>query len=157
MPLVGDRLRTKREEIVLEHIDAENRRDYEAALQDFSQAVQLWPASADVWNERCWMRAIARQLQGALADCNEALRLDPDHLEARDSRAFTYMLLGQIDNAIADYDAVLGRDPQKPFSLYGRGLAKRRKGDVAGGEADMRAAKALKPDIAEKFEEMGVR
>ena len=75
----------------------------------------------------------------------------------RDSRAFTYMKLGEIDSAIKEYDAVLQRDPEKPYSLYGRGMAKQKKGDVVGGEADILAAKAIKPDIAEKFAEIGVR
>ena len=63
----------------------------------------------------------------------------------------------KIDSAIKEYDTVLRSDPEKPYSLYGRGMAKRRKGDVTGGEADMLAAKAIKPDIAEKFAEIGVR
>jgi hypothetical protein len=33
-------------------------------------------------------------------------------------------------------------------SLYARGVAKLKKGDSAGGNADIAAAKAIKPDIA---------
>jgi len=96
-------------------------------------------------------------LQAALADCDEALRLEPYYLDARDSRAFTYMKLGEIDSAIKEYDTVLRSDPEKPYSLYGRGMAKRKKGDVTGGEADILAAKAIKADIAEEFAKIGVR
>jgi hypothetical protein len=35
--------------------------------------------------------------------------------------------------AIADYDGALQLDPKKPESLFGRGAAKRRMGDIAGG------------------------
>jgi steroid delta-isomerase-like uncharacterized protein len=48
MPLAGDRLRSKREEIVLEHIDAENRRDYEAALRTFSRPRYEFVATDEV-------------------------------------------------------------------------------------------------------------
>jgi len=41
--------------------------------------------------------------------------------------------------------------------MYGRGVAKMRKGDAAGGGADVRAAKALRPDIAEEFAGYGIQ
>jgi hypothetical protein len=62
-----------------------------------------------------------------------------------------------VDSAIAEYDAVLRVDLKKPYSLYGRGMAKRKKGDIAGGEADMAAAQLIEPEIAEKFAELGLR
>jgi steroid delta-isomerase-like uncharacterized protein len=48
MALVGDRLRSKREEIVLEHIDAENRCDYEAALATFDHPRYEFVATDEV-------------------------------------------------------------------------------------------------------------
>jgi hypothetical protein len=41
--------------------------------------------------------------------------------------------------------------------LFGRGVARQRKRDKAGGEADMAAAKAKTPGIAEEFAQYGVR
>jgi tetratricopeptide (TPR) repeat protein len=64
---------------------------------------------------------------------------------------------GRLDAAIADYDAALRRDPKIAESLYGRGIARQRKGDTAGGDADIAAAKAVKPDIAEVMAKYGVR
>ena len=55
--------------------------------------------------------------------------------------------MGKYDEAIADYDASLQIDSSKVASLYGRGMAKRRKGDYAGGNIDIAAAKAVKPSI----------
>jgi tetratricopeptide (TPR) repeat protein len=68
-----------------------------------------------------------------------------------------YLRLGRFDAAIADYDVVLARYPKIPETLYGRGLAKRGKGDATGAAADIAAAKAVKPDIAEVFARFGVR
>ena len=53
------------------------------------------------------------------------------------------MRLGELDNAIADYDAALKLNPKLAASLYGRGLAKLKKGDTGGGNADITAAKAI--------------
>jgi tetratricopeptide (TPR) repeat protein len=52
-----------------------------------------------------------------------------------DTRGFVYLKLGQTENAIKDYDAALKLNPKLAGSLYGRGLAKTRKGDRNGGTA----------------------
>ena len=96
------------------------------------------------------------QLQAALSDCNEALRLRPDFANALDSRGFVHLKSGRYDEAIVDYDAALRLDPKKLASLYGRGMAKRRKQDIAGGNADIAAARALKPEISMDFARYGV-
>ena len=46
---------------------------------------------------------------------------------------------------------------EKDGKLYGRGLARQKQGDIAAGEADVAAAKALKADIAEEFAGYGIR
>jgi tetratricopeptide (TPR) repeat protein len=63
---------------------------------------------------------------------------------------------GKYDESIADYDAALKIEPNKVASLYGRGMAKRRKGDYAAGNADIAAAKAGKPTIIAEFKEYGL-
>ncbi len=132
--------------------------DYDRAVADYSEAIQIEPKFASAFNDRCYARAIAgRELQQALADCNEALRLIPNQPSTLDSRGFTYLRLGEFDKAIADYNTVLKFNPNHAGSLYGRGLAKQTKGDNTGGEADIRAAKALRTDIAEEFAKYGIK
>jgi hypothetical protein len=41
--------------------------------------------------------------------------------------------------------------------LFGRGKAKLKKGDRAGGEADLAAAKVIFAKIVEEFEKLGVK
>lgn len=74
-----------------------------------------------------------------------------------DSRGFVYLRLNRLDDAIADYDAGLKINPRTAASLYGRGIAKLRKGDTAAGQADIVAAKAAKAEIAEEFAKYGVK
>ena len=62
-----------------------------------------------------------------------------------------------FDASIADYDAALGVEPGRPYSLAGRGFARRSKGDAAGGEADLAAARAKVPGIVEEFARYGVK
>ena len=63
---------------------------------------------------------------------------------------------GALDAAIADYNAALATNAQNPYSLYGRGAAKLKKGDASGAD-DVSAAKAVRTDIAEEFARYGVK
>ena len=62
---------------------------------------------------------------------------------------------GAFPQAIADYSAAIAKDKQDAYSLYGRGVAKLKSGDIDGGNADMAAAKAIQPDIANAYVRYG--
>jgi regulator of sirC expression with transglutaminase-like and TPR domain len=62
----------------------------------------------------------------------------------------------QWPQAIADYEAALKVDPKQAASLFGRGVARLRMGDVAGGNADIAAAIAIDNTIAERLAKRGV-
>jgi hypothetical protein len=64
---------------------------------------------------------------------------------------------GNWAGAIADYNSALRIRPKYDSSLYGRGLAKQKSGDPDGGDADIKAAKAIRSEIAEDFKGMGVQ
>jgi len=65
--------------------------------------------------------------------------------------------MGQLDKAISDYDAALQISPTSGSILYGRGLTKLKKGDTAGGNADIEAAKVFKLNIAVQSARYGVK
>src|SRR6185295_8355959 len=89
-------------------------------------------------------------------DCNAALNIRPDYLNALDSRAFVLLRMGKYDAAIAEYDAVLKIEPNKVSSLYGRGMAKRRKNEFASGNVDINAARAARPAVTAEFARYGL-
>ena len=59
--------------------------------------------------------------------------------------------------SIAEYDRALTIDPTLSPSLYGRGIAKHRKGDKSGGDADIEVALKAHPEVAGEFDEYGVQ
>lgn len=134
---------------------AENA-DYQRAVADFNEAVRLNPSDPEALNNRCWTRAVLGQLQAAIDDCNSALRLKPNYADALDSRGLVNLKLGRYRQAIADFDATLKVNPKQVSSLYGRGWAKLKTGDTAAGNADVKLAKALDPNIADEFAGYGV-
>jgi tetratricopeptide (TPR) repeat protein/predicted aspartyl protease len=132
----------------------------------FERSVELW----DQWiaaharddrlpealSGRCWARALwGRDLDKALADCDRAVRTSRVS-SFLDSRGLVHLRLGQYDLAIADYTAALKDDPRRAWSLYGRGLAELRKGDKAQGDADLKAATAIAPDLPERAKRLGI-
>ena len=89
--------------------------------------------------------------------CDKAIGAGAHTASTYDSRALAGLKAGRPDVAIADYDAALRIDPKLANALYGRGLAKRRRGETSSGEEDIAAAKALRTDIAEEFARYGVQ
>jgi tetratricopeptide (TPR) repeat protein len=130
--------------------------NYEHAIRDFDRALSLNRTNAMVLSNRCFAEAVVNRLEEALADCNESLRLRPANANTFASRGFANLKLGRWAAAIADYDEEIRIYPGNPYSLFGRSIAKRRSGDVLQGKADMAAARAIAPDIAETMAKLGV-
>jgi tetratricopeptide (TPR) repeat protein len=125
--------------------------DYAHALEKINMAIALEPGNAALMNHRCWARALAnREIREGLNDCNKSLELQANDPNTLDSRGYIYLRLGEYDKAIADFDAGLqNRNTWDTWasSAYGRGLAKRKNGDSAGGNDDIRKALEIKIDI----------
>lgn len=137
------------------------KNQFERAIADYDEAIRLDPNSAAALHNRCWARAAIGNTRDALSDCNESLRLKPQNAGTLSTRGFVFLRAGELDKAILDYDAALRMDPQMAglklaAVLYGRGLAKQKQND-SGANADIAAAKALIPDIAEQFARNGVQ
>ena len=132
----------------------------------YDEVVRLQPelqsewkrALETAWNERCWTRAIVGQLQSALANCNEALRLQPNVAAIFDSRAFAYLKMGQWNAAIADYNSALRLEPSAcKRALRTRTCQAQEGRSNPAGNADIKAAIAIKSNIVADFVRYGVK
>jgi tetratricopeptide (TPR) repeat protein len=138
--------------------------DYKRAIADYSRSISLnnnisiVGSSLDVGTtlaNRGETRALAGDFAKALADCNEAIKLEPNETVPRSARGFVYLKMEKFDEALSDFDMAVRFSPQRPFALYGRGIAKIRKGDDTG-HADVSAAKAISPAIENYFAGYGI-
>jgi tetratricopeptide (TPR) repeat protein len=123
------------------------KKDYDRAIADYSEAIRLTPNDAPTFNNR----GVAYDAKGdddrAIADYNQAIKLDPKYVQAWSNVGDAYYNKQDYDRAIASYSEAIKLDPTEATPLYHRGLAKQRKGDNAGGRADIAAAKKLDSNV----------
>lgn len=127
------------------------------ALVGIQHVLALGLRSGAVYRARCSIRLKIGHLDEALADCQEAVRHQPRNPEFLDTLAFVHLRRKSDVQARATYDTALALAPWQPIALYGRGIAKRRMGDIASGDADIAAARAIQPDVAQRFSGYGVQ
>jgi tetratricopeptide (TPR) repeat protein len=127
------------------------------AEKDFA-AVRSKSSEPRALNTLCWSLATANvALDAALSACEAAVARRPAESAFLDSRGFVLLRLGRYDESIASYDAALKSVADRSMSLYGRGMARRLKGDAAGGEEDMKAALRLDAHVATTYANYGLK
>ena len=106
---------------------------------------------------RCRVRAYTGAgLDQALKDCDDAIRYRPGVAEALVSRGLVELRLGKDDAAAHDFDEGIRLQPRAPWALYGRGIIEARKGQKAQSDADLAAAAAISPHIADEAKAVGL-
>lgn len=135
--------------------------NYDGAIAIMNQLLKTQPQNAELFNGRCWERALAnRDLKIAEADCTTALRLSQDPrftAAAHDSRGFVYYRQGHFAEAVTEYNVALAAAPRAAETLFRRGLAKTSSKDAAGGKADIAQALSLDPHAGDEMAGVGVK
>lgn len=138
----------------------DDEHQYKLAIKDYTEVIRLRPDFATAFNARGSAYDEDNQLDNALADYSEAIRLNPDATLAAyawANRALLEMRHGLLAQSLSDYNEALKKDSQNGWALYGRGIARLRAGDKAGGSADISAANKIDPGIAKSYADIGIR
>jgi len=132
---------------------------YDEGLRRLDAWIAAHPRSDDIGQAlaaRCWTRAAAgKALEAALTDCDQALKKERNSL-TMSYRGLVLFRLGRLDDAISQFAAALRVQPRMAPALYGRGLAELKKGDKAAGDADLAAAAAIAPGLAQQYRRYGL-
>ena len=97
--------------------------DYEAAISDFDQALQLNPKLADAYYNRGLAYTKLGQYQEAIEDYSEALEINPNWADAYNNRGNADYKLGNHEKAIADYNQALSINPDFTEAHRNRDIA----------------------------------
>ena len=120
--------------------------DLRGAMSDYDYALLLDPSSVMTYYNRGLLRAQVGERNRAVEDFSEVIKREPHNYLAILNRAILYDLLGRYDEAITDFDAVLEVYPEYAEAIFSRSEAKRKNGDVKGGEQDFELAVRLQEE-----------
>ena len=129
--------------------------DFDRAMQDLDQGVQLDPKNAVAYRNR----GVAYESKGdhdrAIQDYNQAVRLDPKDALAYMARGRAYKSKGDYDRAIQDYDQAIQLDPKNIAPYLDRSDAYESKGDHDRAIEDYGQALQLDPMNADAHSRRG--
>ncbi|MGA9581445.1 MAG: DUF3857 domain-containing protein [Allosphingosinicella sp.] len=127
-------------------------RDYKGAVAVADARLRRYPGNVPYLALRCLARAEGSiELALAKTDCDDAIRFDAGAGQALHARGLMNVRLGQWDRAIADYSAALALEPRDYRSLFGRGVARLRKGEREAGERDLADARRYSFDVDAEY------
>lgn len=133
--------------------------EFDLAIADYDRAIALQPDGADAFLHRSIAYTGKGDYARALVDCQQAIKLSQtsEATEGNNSCGNAHFRMGDFASAVADYDKALKLWSEYPEALYGRGAARMHKGDKAGGEADIAAARKLYSDVDTGEGELGIK
>jgi len=127
------------------------------ALADYQRAVSLAPANPNGWKGLCLMRAEMNiELEEALANCNRAIQIDGNNGLFYNALGLLQLRRNDNQGTIDAYSRALALQPNVATSLYGRGLAEQRLGNMADAQRDMASARAVQGNIDQVFSGLGI-
>jgi len=122
----------------------QNLERMELAIEDYTQAIRLNPASAMAYHDRAVCLAHLKENDRALADYNQALALAPDNPLSWNGRGVIYLRRKEYEKAIPDFTMAIRLRPTFAQPYENRAAAKKALGDAAGANADLMSARGLK-------------
>ncbi|MGL5059475.1 MAG: tetratricopeptide repeat protein, partial [Microcoleus sp.] len=102
--------------------------EYERAIADYNQAIQLNPKLAEAFYNRGTAYSNKGEYDRAIADYDRAIQLNPKYAKAFNNRGTAYSNKGEYDRAIADYDRAIQLNPKLAEAFNNRGIAYKNKG-----------------------------
>lgn len=98
------------------------RGQYETAIRDYDQAINMFPDFAVALNNRAWAYFKWGRLTPAMSDVQRSLQIEPFSSHALDTRAHVYQWQGEKQLAMRDYEAAMVYGGQRMVTLYQCGL-----------------------------------
>jgi tetratricopeptide (TPR) repeat protein len=132
------------------------RKDWDRAIADYTQAIRLDPDFADAYFWRAAAYDEKSDWDRAIDDYTQAIRLDPNDKYAYNRRGRTYGNKGNYNNAIDDYTQAIRLDPNFASAYNNRGNTYYATSDYDSAIADYTQAIRLDPNVAVYYSNRGL-
>ena len=97
--------------------------DYDEAISNFNQAIEIKPAIPYYYMSRGQCRELKNDEMGALIDYEMVLKLDPENTNAHFKRAWINYKRGSYDRAVEDYSyVIMNSGTQATTSIIFKGM-----------------------------------
>ncbi|WP_138501502.1 tetratricopeptide repeat protein [Nostoc sp. PA-18-2419] len=143
-------------ELYQEGLNKYDEGNYEGAVKDFNQLIELEPQNALAYNKRGDAYYRLGDYEQAQADSSQAILLNPQDANAYYDRGFALYELAKYKEAIADYTQAIKLNSQDAYAYYGRGLARFQLKDRKGALGDFTKAIAIKPEYTDAYLQRGI-
>jgi tetratricopeptide (TPR) repeat protein/S1-C subfamily serine protease len=133
------------------HLDEGQRlageQEYEAALEELNQAIELNPELAQAYAVRAGIYDRMDEFDLAVADYEQAIELDPEEESSYLAQlALLYWAEDELETALEYADQSIALDPEADGLYNNRALIRATAGDFDGALADMDQVTELSPD-----------
>jgi len=128
-----------------------NKGEYDKAMADFKQAININPRCAEAYYNLGLVFALKGDNDKAIELYDQALKLYPNYAAAYNNRGLVLANKKEFDRAIKDYDQALRITPRSPDVYYNRGLAYYYKQDYDQAIADYNQALLLNPRYSNAY------
>lgn len=137
------------------------RGNYQEAIPDFTQAIQLKNDFAAAYSNRCLANLQLQDYQNAITDCNQAIEKAPKNAEAYLHRGLAHYRIGDYSAAIADNNQAIALKRYDFRAYYNRGVASAMLGNYQQAIADYNLALSQIPQspsslIADIYNDRGL-
>ena len=134
------------------------RREYNAAIDDYTHAIELQPDRPALYAQRCQVFVRQRDFDRALRDCDKAVELAPNGVVFLIDRSEAFDAMKRYDRALADLNHAIAVAPaaSQPLLLRRRGLVYRHMRDYPRAIDDFTASLRLLPRDWEALNDRGL-
>ena len=130
--------------------------EYDRAIEDFNQALQINPTFALAYNNRGLAYNAKGDPDRAIEDFSQAIKLNPRNFDTYYNRGLTYNAKGDFDHAIEDFSQAIKTNPMNAQIYNYRGLVYKAKGDGNRAIEDYSEAIRINPHYAIAYINRGI-
>ncbi len=125
---------------------ARNSGDWDRAIADFSEAINLGSRDAGAYAGRAAAYIRKGEIDRALPDLNQGLILDPKHAGVRNVFGYYYFMKGDYGRALTEANESIRLSPRYLYAFATRGEIYEAEGELNNALIDFRTALSLDPD-----------